>query len=386
MSGRKNNDDEAQKPKPKTRTEPERGGSGRPPRRTAVGSGGGDDLPRYKPGQVVLCRVVSEEPGGYAVSVLTPPGNLMDRRKTTPNADLPGFLATQAILKPAEEIMAKFVCHFRNRILLSTTFSSKSAGGQKDSPETIAFATSDLDEPSGQQLQSQVERNQARPHRLQRATDLFPPPVSASDVAVVNTAKGRLDRMIADIESDFYTGVVRASSEDRLSRAAMLVYQGRVVGCIYGNKNSPETPPTEEALRLMLIEMCLPDTKISMYPLPDPTVLGMSALFLGYPVQPDHESDAQSYLDYLLGWFESKQQTACLAIVLPGDAATCLAFVHEGRFDRAFHVEDREFSRTTEFVHALLKSDPGAIIEASILPSLMLSPDLRFGFRMSHHM
>ncbi|CAN5384021.1 hypothetical protein BH10CYA1_BH10CYA1_52180 [soil metagenome] len=62
----------------------------------------------YKAGCLVVCEVMKEEPGGYAVVV--------------PKDDLPGFLPTQAVLLVGEKILAEYVCVHYNRLLLSTRF------------------------------------------------------------------------------------------------------------------------------------------------------------------------------------------------------------------------------------------------------------------------
>jgi hypothetical protein len=63
----------------------------------------------YKAGQNVACRVVGPEPGGYSVLI--------------PKDNLPGFLPTDAKLKPGEEVLAQFVCVSNNRVLLSARLS-----------------------------------------------------------------------------------------------------------------------------------------------------------------------------------------------------------------------------------------------------------------------
>src|SRR5882757_8417264 len=67
-------------------------------------------LSGYKAGQNVVCKVVKDEPGGYAVII--------------PKDNLPGFLPTQALLRTGEEILAQFVCVHNHRILLSARFSN----------------------------------------------------------------------------------------------------------------------------------------------------------------------------------------------------------------------------------------------------------------------
>jgi len=373
-------------------------------------------LSGYKPGQNVVCRVTNSEPGGYAVLI--------------PKDNLPGFLPTNAILRPNEEILAQFVCVHNNRILLSARFSNNSASIKVQSHQTIDW-TEHLDQavPSenayqssqaetqelsasqipvppqtnggytGRVLKTHVQTPyagsdaeaafdvwasaQPREFHLRRATDLVLPPLQTDSENRFKIEDYDLEWLITDLEGGMRTGCVKASSESKLSRSAMLLYKGRAVGCIYGCKSSPETQPTEQSLQLMLADLERPDTDVRMYDLPEGVTLAMSALFLGYPVQRNDDYDALGYMEYICSWFENKAQTACLAITLPSSAATCLAFIHKGHFCGAFYVEDQKFTEDIEFVRQLLHNDSQANIEASILPTEMTSSAVRFGFSLS---
>jgi hypothetical protein len=224
---------------------------------------------------------------------------------------------------------------------------------------------------------------QERKFHLKRATEMILPPLQVESENKFKIADYDLEWLITDLEGGMRTGCVKAASEERLSRSAMLLYRGRAVGCIYGCKSMPETQPTEQSLQLMLSDLELPETSVRMYDLPESVTLAMSALFLGYPVQRNDEYDAMSYMDYICNWFESKSNTACLAITLNSSSATCLGFIHKGQFCGAFYVEDQKYTTDISFVHDLLRNDPKAGIEASILPPEMTSSAVRFGFSLS---
>jgi hypothetical protein len=182
------------------------------------------------------------------------------------------------------------------------------------------------------------------------------------------------------------TGCVKAFCEPRKSRSAVLLYKGRAVGCIYGNKQLREPLPTESSLQMMLSDCQTPDTHLVMYGLPEEVTLAMSALFLGYPVERSDDLDARSYMDYIMSWFQQKEQTACLAFSLPASSATLLAFVYRGQFVGSFYVETQEFSTDITFVYSLIQQDAQSRVEASILPPELTSTAVRLGFSLSMNM
>jgi hypothetical protein len=340
-------------------------------------------LTGYKAGQNVACKVMAAEPGGYAVLI--------------PKDNLPGFLPTEAKLKIGEEVLAQFVCVHNNRILLSGRFAGTAAAtGQSQTgnyaaqqqttqrinwTEQVAGATP---APHEQDAAFSVWA-QATPRKfhLKRATDLILPPMEGTESSNYTMSDYDLEWLITDLEGGMRTACVKASSEARLSRSAMLLYRGRAVGCIYGRKSMPDSMPTEQSLTYMLQDLGQPDSKVVIYDLPEEVTLAMSALFLGYPVQRSDDLDARSYMDYLCGWFAEKGQTACLAVTLPSSAANCLVFVTRGQYVGAFYVEDQKFNPDRNYVYELLANEQGAGLEASILPPEMTSAAVRFGFSLS---
>lgn len=350
----------------------------------------------YKAGQNVACKVVAAEPGGYAVLIT--------------KDNLPGFLPTEARLRIGEEVLAQFVCVHNNRVLLSSRMANVQAGGSSKPAQTNAPANNakvdwrqELEQSrSGpyqaqgqpaQNLQEQgndpafqiwVEGRNAN-FKLRRAIDLILPPVDKSQQPnkMKIAESDDLLWLITDLEGGMRTGCVKAFCERRKSRAAVLLYKGRAVGCIYGNKELKEQLPTEHSLQMMLSDCQTPDTQLLMYGLPEEVTLAMSALFLGYPVDRSDDLNARQYMDYIMGWFAQKEQTACLAFSLPMSGATLLAFVHKGAFVGSFYVETQEFSRDINFVYNVIAQDPQSRVEASILPPELTSPAVRFGFSLS---
>jgi hypothetical protein len=366
-------------------------------------------LSGYKAGQNVICKVGNAEPGGYAVII--------------PKDNLPGFLPTQAQLKVGEEILAQFVCVHNNRILLSARFSSSSPSrpvqsvrwedylSELDSgspqPELVPPTLEEVPAPQEEQpppppkpfeqsrtlspMQQFEEeaafrvwaQNPPRKFHLKRAVDLILPPMQAESMNTFKISDYDLEWLITDLEGGMRTCSVKAMSQDVPSRSAMLIFRGRAVGCAYTSTKWHEPPPTEQSLQLMLNDLTLPNTRVSIYDLPESLTLAMSALFLGYPVKRTDDYEARPYFDYICEWLESKGQTACLSIVLPSSTANCFAYIYKGQFAGAFYVEDQMFTQDKNFIYRLLRNDKHANVEASILPPELTSSAVRFGFSIS---
>ncbi|HEY9678814.1 MAG TPA: hypothetical protein V6C76_12460 [Drouetiella sp.] len=236
-------------------------------------------------------------------------------------------------------------------------------------PTSLDSAEADLDASGGIDM-SPIRRA----FHFKRATDLLPPP-TVNSWRTIQTGDRPGAEIVQEWVDDDLTGCVIASNNQHKTRSALLLYRGKGVGCIYTTKTMPLTQPTEEAIKLLVRDLDHPNSVVKVYALPESTVVPMSALFLGYPIFRTDDLDAIGYTDYMCGWLKNRQQSACLAINLPQSCSTCLCLIHQGEFSGAFYVEDQEMIRDQKFVMELLRNEPGAHVEASILPPELTSSD-----------
>lgn len=232
------------------------------------------------------------------------------------------------------------------------------------------------------QWQAPVEHTPTKKFRLKRAIDLVMPPLDEESLKTFRMVDYDLEWLITDLEGGMRTGCMKATSEQRLSRSAALLYRGKAVGCIYGCKSTPEAKPTEESLYHMLQDLDAEDTVVTIYDLPEEVTIAMSALFLGFPVQREDNLDARGYFDYVANWFSQNNSTACLAVSVESTKSTYLIFVHKGKFCGAFFVEEHVFTEDINAIYQLL-AQPGAKVEASLLKPEMIAAGMRFGYSLT---
>jgi hypothetical protein len=237
-----------------------------------------------------------------------------------------------------------------------------------------------------EQWQSPHSQVPTKRFRLRRAIDLVMPPVDQESMESLKSFKIAdydMEWLITDLEGGMRTGCIKATSEQKLSRSAALLYKGRAVGCIYGCKANPEAKPTEESLSAMLSDLEAPDAVVTLYDLPEDAALSMSALFLGYPIDNNPEMTAGEYCDFVMKWFAENNSTACLAVTVAQTKSTYLVFVHKGKFGGAFFVEEQQYTKDASTIINMFKQHPDAKIEASILNADTLNSGMRFGYSLS---
>ena len=307
-------------------------------------------LPEYKAGQNLSCKVERQERDGYIVTISK------DNRL--------GFLSTEEQLKIGEEILAQFVCVSNNRILLSTRFSSINANSKKpinyvNWEEQLNNLDSSLNEQKSLSEEDATNKwaQQANPQHIQlrRATDLILPPLTPGDVETFNIAEHDAEWLITDLEGGMRSGCLKASCESVLSRSAMLLYKGRCVGCIYSNKQMPEYFAQEEALLCILADLKYPDSKVTLYDLPESLVLASSAVFMGEMVENQENLNTHDYFDYTLEWLDNRKHTACITLSLTNRLGHCFVYIYRGLYVGAFYVEEQKFNQDRNYVYKFLQ-------------------------------
>lgn len=395
--------------KPKTKTQPDKGGSGKPPRPTAVATGGGgrggdrggrgpkrnrpdgegEDEDRgdqnLVPGQTVSCKILRPFKSGYLVyltkykrdAILVTDEDLavgitviatFDRRDSMSQIYLflpsiqkafwlqPHSLPTYSFLGPAD----------------STGLPTMIAGGFYSSWIQAKESSST---PEGEAEQSQFQ--------FKRATDLFPPPLEVDSFLQIKMNNYESEWLVSDLESGQRTGCVRLINDKEKSRGAILVYRGRVVGCVFNSIESPETQSTKESLPLFVPALKQTDTVVTLYDLPENLVLAKCSLFLGYPVQREDEYNSLDYYRYIMDWFKKEGGTACLAVSLSGGRGIVLGYVHQAELIGSFSVDEQIYSSEKEIFEALLEHDSECKMAISILPPEFAELFSTYGFKLS---
>lgn len=309
----------------------------------------------FKAGQSVKCRVVAAEPGGYHVKLI---GSKID-----------GYLPSQEELQIGQAVPATFVCMNRNRALMTFAYrigTTARVQAGLDSESATAFAVWADSHP--------------RTFKLRRAIDIIMPPTKGKP-EILRAGDYDVARLSHDLERSKLTGCLKAVSQQKYSRSAMLLFQGRAVGCIYGKKPQSDPYPTETALQMMLLDMSFPETSLQLYELPLEVVLPMSSLFLGCPVDEEATStNERPQLNAALQSLKSKKTTACLTLHLNSGSELCFAFVHKGRYYGAYHVEGQKFESDVNLFRQLIENDKTATLEIHILPGEMLTDSVLFGY------
>jgi hypothetical protein len=114
-----------------------------------------------------------------------------------------------------------------------------------------------------------------------RAISLLPEPKCEQSSALPGSQYRNRQQLLLAIEANKSTGCVKVISNKQKSRGALLIFQGRLLGAMYGSSGVQGTLFYDDAFNRLLVDMSDPDTVVSAYALPESLVISTGALFHG---------------------------------------------------------------------------------------------------------
>jgi hypothetical protein len=164
-----------------------------------------------------------------------------------------------------------------------------------------------------------------------RATGLMPMPTSKENHEILLAGSIRYTNLLLSIESRQTSCCLRVVSPSKKSRCAILIYHGRVMGCIYGRKGLEQQLFGKEAYHQAVNDLLQPSTLIDAYPLSEELVLAAGALFQGnLSVVPSTLPAEQLYLKTVSVMLE-RGAVGCVVINNPDGMAKCVTYVFAGK-------------------------------------------------------
>lgn len=284
---------------------------------------------------------------------------------------LKAFLPSTEPLNIGQTVPATFVCMHNNRALMTFAFmlgTTERVQHSTASDEDQAFAIWIDSYPTSQ--------------RLRRAIDLIMPAVSGTLVRELDCSTADSSMLLSELELANFTGCIKARSESQKSRAAMLLFEGRVAGAIYGRKDSQDTYGVEKAIALMKKDVVGEDTFLQVYDLPPDVVLAMSALFLGCPLARDRDKSFSDYFEATLVSILMAGETGCLTFGQDSARPDILVFINQGQPFGGYKIVEQIYVDEADSLLNEIRAFEQGSLEAHILPAHLLSEAMTFGYKL----
>jgi len=214
-----------------------------------------------------------------------------------------------------------------------------------------------------------------------RATSLLPQPMVTSDIMVQGAPINMRGNILLSLEANQKSGCLIVRSEKNKSRAGILMYRGRILGCMRGQKKSHEY-----AFGNLAYERTLEDlanmSQTDIYDLKDELVAAAGALFHGEMHEQSVKPVKQSFDEELNKLTESKLP-GCVVITDKDTMDTCIVYVFSGQIVGVHSRKQGWLKPKVDGVHKYLKACRNPRVQSCAMPCQDIAEFKRYSFSLS---
>lgn len=217
-----------------------------------------------------------------------------------------------------------------------------------------------------------------------RATSMIPLAASGTNHEIAHTGAVRFHQLLISLEGNQRTGCLRIISPRRKARSAILIYRGRVVGCLYGCKKLDYQYMQQDAHKAALADLAMPGNILDAYELPEELVLAAASLFNGDVLNLDTNQTSHEAFEQALHATSQTKLPGCIVVNSASEEMVCMVYVYDGRIIGVFSARDGWVKPTYEVAVSYLKSaNKETKVMASYLPVRDLDQAQSLGFSLT---
>lgn len=203
---------------------------------------------------------------------------------------------------------------------------------------------------------------------LRRAVGLLPEAPNDAAREVKDTMTLRFHHLLISLEGTERTGCLKIVSTKHKSRSAILLYKGRVLGCVYGQKNMVRQYLAHDAHKLALSDLASPGNLVDAYELSDDIVLATGSLFNGQNLDIETSANAQHMFEQATGSIMRSGLPGCIVVNNLEDEILLIAYLANGRIVGIHNAQHGWVAANIESANKLLRQNQHVKIFASVLP------------------
>ena len=201
-----------------------------------------------------------------------------------------------------------------------------------------------------------------------RAIGLVPVPKDR-EIHDVNQSNGlKHQQLLVSLEGNHQTCCLRVISPFHKSRAAIMVFRGRVIGCLYGNKRLGHQLFGTEALERAVADLGHPESLLDAYMLPEDLVLAAGALFHGNSLMFAPDLNAEQIFESSCESLMRSNMPGCIVVNNHQDMAVCMVYIFGGHIVGVYSFSDGWVETSYESGLKYITQNRGGKVMASMLP------------------
>ncbi|MBX9771000.1 MAG: hypothetical protein K2X29_06495 [Candidatus Obscuribacterales bacterium] len=164
-----------------------------------------------------------------------------------------------------------------------------------------------------------------------RAIDLMPAQLAHSEAETTQTSQVRFHQLLINVEGSQVTGCFKVVSPITRSRSSILLYRGRALGCVFGERTLKHQLFGEEGLACALEDLSSPDNTLIVHQLPEDIVLAAASLFQGQPLSISYQISAQDYFQAAMDMLLQSGSPGCIVVKQKHDDAMAMVYINRNK-------------------------------------------------------
>src|SRR5262249_32117356 len=177
---------------------------------------------------------------------------------------------------------------------------------------------------AGELMKTVDEQEIAYSGSNRRATGMLPTSQSGPPDQFQSLTKTDYQRLLLSIQKKRQSCCLQIESETNKSRSAILIFRGRILGCIYGKQGLQQHVFNEAAYVLALKALASADHTITIYSLDEELVIAAAALFHGKIIEISEYANAQHIFDFAHDSLVQFNMPGSISIVGENDLSVCM--------------------------------------------------------------
>jgi hypothetical protein len=201
-----------------------------------------------------------------------------------------------------------------------------------------------------------------------RATSFLPQPMIRSDIVLEGAAINMRSNVLLSLEANQKSGCLIIRSEKNKSRAGLLVYRGRVLGCMRRQKRSADYLFGNLAYEYTLEDLAN-TSRTDIYDLKDEVAAAAGALFHGEMHEQSIKSPKKSFEEELNMLVKSKMP-GCIVITDKSNPNldTCIVYVFAGRIVGVHSRKQGWLNPKADSVHKYIQNCKDPRVQSCSMP------------------
>jgi len=202
-----------------------------------------------------------------------------------------------------------------------------------------------------------------------RATGMLPTGQCGQADQFQSLSKSDYQRLLLSIQNKRQSCCLQIESETNKSRSAVLIFRGRILGCIYGKQGLERHLFNEAAYCLALKDLASADHTVTVYSLDEELVIAAAALFHGKTIEIAEYADPVHIFDFAHDSLVQFNMPGSVSIVGEGDLSVCMVYIFGGKIVGVYSDRTGWTEPTYAAVRIHLRQNPGVRVRACMLPA-----------------